>query len=188
MTQLGKPIPEEVEEMRHSLSRILSQHDIELIDAESEVTGGDFLFKIWLMIATVPLAIALVHEEMKESTKCNVFYEVGLAQAMGKESIVLKTEKAVIPSDFVRTEYITHDGNFDRRVNQYLSTFLKQGEWYELLAEQLERNPLLSLDYLRRAFLISGKESIRENVAELCETLALHERAKNSVESLLADF
>lgn len=188
MTQLGDPVPDEVLEIRQSLKSILGQYDITLIDADSEVTGGDFLFKIWRMIAAVPLAVAVVHGDMSRSTLCNVFYEVGLAQAMGKETIVVKTGKATIPSDFVRTEYIKHDGNFERRMNKYVKKFLAQGEWYEQLADYLERNPLLSLDYLRRAFLISGNDAVRGQVAEICDTLALHERAKNSVESLLAEF
>jgi hypothetical protein len=171
-----------------SLERILGRHDIELMDADSEITGGDFLFKIWLMIAAVPLAVAVIHEDMKPFTQCNVFYEVGLAQALGKESIVIKTDKAQIPSDFVRTEYIKHDGHFKRRMNSYPKNFLEQGEFYEFLADNLENDPLLSLDYLRRASLISGDESIKEKVAEIREGLVLHERAKNSVESLLVDF
>jgi hypothetical protein len=188
MTQLGEPVLEELVEIRRSLKSILGQHKMGLIDADSEITGRDFLFKIWLMIAAVPLAVAVIHEDMKPSTQCNVFYEIGLAQAMGKESIVIKTEKAEIPSDFVRTEYIKHDGHFKRRTNSYLKNVLEQGEWYEFVAGNLERNPLLALDYLRRAFLISGDESIREKVAGICEGLALHERAKNSVESLLTEF
>ncbi|MBA3423203.1 MAG: hypothetical protein H0U04_01440 [Rubrobacter sp.] len=188
MTQLGEPVPEEVVAIRRSLKGVLNQYDIDLIDADSEITGGDFLIKIWLMLAAVPLAVAVVHEDMKPSTLSNIFYEIGLAQALGKESIVIKTDKATIPSDFIRTEYIKHDGNFERRMHQYINKFLRQGEWYELLADNLERNPLLSLDYLRRAFLITGEESLKENVTEICETLALHERARNSVESLLARF
>jgi len=188
MTQLGEPVPEEVVAIRRSLKGVLNQYDIDLIDADSEITGGDFLIKIWSMLAAVPLAVAVVHEDMKPSTLSNIFYEIGLAQALGKESIVIKTDKATIPSDFIRTEYIKHDGNFERRMHQYINKFLRQGEWYELLADNLERNPLLSLDYLRRAFLITGEESLKENVTEICETLALHERARNSVESLLARF
>ncbi len=188
MTQLGEPIPEEVLEIRRSLEQILREHDIDLIDADSEVTGGDFLLKIWYMIATVPLAVAILHEDMKLSTQCNVFYEVGMAHAMGKESIIVKTKEAEMPSDFTRTEYIQHDGNYERRVNQYLKKYFRQGEWYEFLAHQLENDPLLSLDYLRRAYLISENEAIRDKVAEIAETLALHERARNSVESLLTDF
>lgn len=188
MTQLGEPIPPEVGAARQKLKNALDDHGIELIDADSEVTGGDFLFKIWQMIVAVPLAVAIVHEEMPVTTQCNVFYEIGLAHALGKESIVIKTPKAQIPSDFVRTEYIRYDSRFEQKMTKYLEKFLKQGEWYELVAEQVERNPLLAIDYLRRAFLISGNDRIKEEVANIRETLSLHERAKNSVETLLTEF
>jgi hypothetical protein len=188
MTQLGDPVPPEVDSIREKLKSALEEHDVALIDADSEVTGGDFLFKIWQMIVAVPLAVAVVHEEMPTTTQCNVFYEVGLAHALGKESIVIKTPKARIPSDFVRTEYIKYDPNFEQRMKKYLDNFFKQGEWYELVAEQVERNPLLAIDYLRRAFLISGDTRIKAEVANIRGTLSLHERAKNSVEILLAEF
>lgn len=188
MTQLGDPIPPEVDVIRKRLKSALDEYAVKLIDADSEVTGGDFLFKIWQMIVAVPLAVAIVHEDMPATTQCNVFYEIGLAHALGKESIVIKTPKAKIPSDFVRTEYIRHDSHFEQRMHKYLANFFKQGEWYELVAEQVERNPLLAIDYLRRAYLISGDSQIKEEVANLRETLSLHERAKNSVETLLAEF
>ncbi|MBA2692675.1 MAG: hypothetical protein H0U65_09305 [Rubrobacter sp.] len=167
MTQLGDPVPPEVDSIREKLKSALEEHDVALIDADSEVTGGDFLFKIWQMIVAVPLAVAVVHEEMPTTTQCNVFYEVGLAHALGKESIVIKTPKARIPSDFVRTEYIKYDPNFEQRMKKYLDNFFKQGEWYELVAEQVERNPLLAIDYLRRAFLISGDTRIKAEVANI---------------------
>lgn len=188
MTQLGDPVPPEVDSIREKLKSALEEYDVTLIDADSEVTGGDFLSKIWQMIVAVPLAVAIVHEEMPVTTQCNVFYEVGLAHALGKESIVIKTPKAKIPSDFVRTEYIRYDPNFEQRMKKYLDNFFKQGEWYELVAEQVERNPLLAIDYLRRAYLISGDSRIKDEVANIRETLSLHERAKNSVETLLVEF
>lgn len=188
MTQLGDPVPPEVGAIREKLKDALDEYDVNLIDADSEVTGGDFLFKIWQMIVAVPLAVAIVHEEMPATTQCNVFYEVGLAHALGKESIVIKTPKAQIPSDFVRTEYIKYDSRFKQRMDKYLENFFKQGEWYELVAEQVERNPLLAIDYLRRAYLISGNNRIKQEVANIRETLSLHERARNSVETLLAEF
>lgn len=188
MTQLGDPVPPEVVAVREKLKNALDEYDVELIDADSEVTGGDFLFKIWQMIVAVPLAVAIVHEEMPVTTRCNVFYEVGLAHALGKESVVIKAPEARIPSDFVRTEYIKYDSRFELKISKYLENFFKQGEWYELVAEQVERNPLLAIDYLRRAYLISGDDRIKEEVANIRETLSLHERARNSVEALLAEF
>src|SRR5215211_3503591 len=92
MTQLGGDIPDEVDDIRSALRRILETHNIELIDANSRITGRDFLFKIWNMIVAVPLAVAIVHEEMPVKTLHNVFYEIGIAQALGKETVVIKSK------------------------------------------------------------------------------------------------
>lgn len=188
MTQLGEPVPEEVVNIRQDLKRALELHSVALIDANSEITGKDFLLKIWSMIVAVPLAIAIVHKEMPTTTQCNVFYEIGVAQALGKETIVIKAKGAKVPSDFVRTEYIEYDENFDNKANKYLMSFFERAEYYGTVADQLEKNPLASIDYLRRAYLITGDEAHREQAKKLLETSALEGRAKNSVEMLLADF
>lgn len=188
MTQLGDPVPDEALEIRSGLNQVLEEHQIELIDANDEVTGKDFLFKIWRMVVAVPLAVAILHEDMPTTTQCNVFYEIGLAQALGKETIVLKTKEAKVPSDFVRTEYVEHNAHFEQKMVKYIRSFFQQGEHYEFVADQVERNPLLALDYLRRAYLISGDNNIKDKAAEIHDTLALQERAKNSVETLLVAF
>lgn len=187
MTQLGRP-SDEIIEIRHRLSEILSEFDIGLIDANSTVTGKDFLFKIWKLLLAVPLGIAIIDKKMPPGTLCNIFYELGVLQAYGKESLVIKTEAATIPSDFVRTEYVNYDKNFEERLRTYLDGFLKQADYYETMAGQVEKNPLLSVDFLRRAYLISGKKELRAKVQELMSAVALIDRARNSVETLLANF
>jgi hypothetical protein len=187
MTQLGSP-SDEVLEIRQRLVEILSEFDIKLIDANSKVTGKDFLFKIWTLLLAVPLGVAVIDEKMRPSTLCNIFYELGVLQAYGKESLVIKTEAATIPSDFVRTEYVKYDKNFEERMRKFLDSFLKQADYYETMADQVEKNPLLSVDYLRRAYLISGKEELRAKVQDLMSAVALIDRARNSVETLLANF
>ncbi len=87
MTQLGGKIPPEVDNIRRDLGHVLATRDFKLIDANSTITGRDFLAKIWHMIVAVPLAVAVVHKEMKQKTLWNVYYEVGVAQALGKETI-----------------------------------------------------------------------------------------------------
>ncbi len=63
-----------------------------------------------------------------------------------------------------------------------------QASYYETLADQLERNPLLSVDYLRRAYLISGEDSLRAKVQKIMDQTAMDGRERNSVEMLLARF
>src|SRR4029077_1838330 len=99
----------EVLRIRHSLTQILKSYGIEVIDAGSAVTGKDFLLKIWSLILTVPLRSASISEGMRTDTLSNIFYELGALQAYGKETLIIKTEAATIPSDFVRTEYVQYD-------------------------------------------------------------------------------
>ena len=53
------------------------------------------------------------------------------------------------------------------------------------MANQLEKNPLLSIDYLRRAYLISGDEAHKKKIQMFSDALDLAARAKNSVERLV---
>ena len=112
MTKLGKPIPKEIKNMRRTVAKYLKNHGFEIIDASSKVTGRDFLLKIFGLILSVPLGIALISENLESTTIANIFYEIGLLQALGKETLIIKTKESNIPSDFVRTEYIEYDNKF----------------------------------------------------------------------------
>jgi len=82
-----------------------------VIDASTQITGRDFLLKIWKQIAAAPLAIGVCHENIPITTQSNIYYELGVAQALGKETIIVKSPKADIPSDFVRTEYLEYNSD-----------------------------------------------------------------------------
>lgn len=188
MTQLGKPVPPAVTRIRKRLKKYLADNSIKEIDAGSIITGKDFLNKIGGLVLSVPLGIAIIDDTMSPNTRCNVFYEIGLMHAMGKETVVIKTEQSEVPSDFIRTEYIKFDSEFGRNINKYFKTFLDLPNYYETIADQLDRNPLLAIDYLRRAYLISGNSNLKNKALKLHREAGLEERAKNSVEQLLVDF
>jgi hypothetical protein len=188
MTKLGDPIPEEVTKIRSHLTEIFSDENITLVDANEIITGGDFLLKIWQILLGVPLGIAIISENMSHKTLSNIYYDLGLVQAYGKENIVLKTEKAEIPSDFVRTEYIEFPSDFKRKLRKYLKKISKLPKYYEKMSQLVEKNPLLAIDYLKRAWLISGDNTYKEKAREIFQEAAIEGRAKNSVEMLLVDF
>lgn len=188
MTQLGKPIPYKINEIRTELSKILNKYSIKEIDAESKITGKDFLMKIWEMIISVPLGFAIIDESMKPQTLSNIFYEIGLMHAYGKETVVIKTKNSKVPSDFVRTEYIEYGEDFKTKISSFLENFLELPEYFETASELLEKNPLLSIDYLRRAFLISGDNKYKLKAKKIFDQASITQRAKNSVEKLLVDF
>lgn len=102
--------------------------------------------------------------------------------------MIIKTPRTRVPSDLVRTEYIVFDNQFENSFSKYLDSFFSQAGHYETVADQLEKNPLLAIDYLRRAYLISGDASLREKARNEFSTAGIKERAKNSVETLLANF
>ena len=188
MTQLGGDIPEGIQIIRAAVTRICQEADYGVIDARTQVTGGDFLLKIWKLIASTPFSVAVGHEQIPSSTQLNIYYELGVAQALGKETLLVKSPGAEVPSDLVRTEYVAFDDDFDTGFRKYLNSLQERADHYELVADQLERNPVLALDYLKRAFLLTGDERFRASARALIGKEGLDARAKNSVERLAAAF
>lgn len=188
MTQLGAPVPPVVGEIRTALKEVLREQSFTLIDADSAVTGRDFLLKIWELIIAVPVGIAVVHEEMRPTTIANIFYEMGLMQAYGKETLVVKTPGTAIPSDFVRTEYVEYGDDFKPRMRRFFASLRERATYYATAAEQVDRNPLLAIDFLRRAYLLTSESGLRGRAREVFDEARIRGRASNSVESLLVSF
>lgn len=188
MTKLGQPISHEIENIKIELRKVFEKRQIEEIDAESIVTGRDFLMKIWNLIITVPLGIAIIDNNMSGQTLSNIFYEIGFMQACGKETLVIKTKDAKIPSDFIRTEYVEYGNRFENKLDKFFNTFFTLPEYYDEMAEVLENNPLLAIDYLRRAYLISGDTKYNTKANIIYNDLPTDGRAKNCVEALLVNF
>lgn len=188
MTRIGIPIPPVVDDIRVSLDGSLRKYGFSLFDASTKVTGRDFLLKIWKMIASSPLTVGIVHHEIPEATQSNIYYELGVAQALGKETLLIKTVGSKIPSDFIRTEYIEYSDGFSRKFEAYLDSIIEQAEHYELIADQLDRNPILAIDYLKRAFLISGEDRLKKKASVVVSDAGLQKRAANSVELIAAAF
>jgi len=188
MTRLGNPIPPMVEDIRVVITERCNQNNYQVIDASTRVTGRDFLLKIWRLIASTPLAVGVAHEDIPSATQANIYYELGIAQALGKETVIIKSPNANVPSDFVRTEYIKFDSSFQRQFDTYLESIIEQAEHYEIVADQLDRNPILAIDYLKRAYLITGEERLKVKAKALLDGAGLERRAANSVELLAAAF
>ena len=188
MAQLGPPIPPKLQDARSDFEQVLDRFDYKQIDADAVTTGQDFLLKIWGLTISVPVGIAFVHEGINSKTLANIFYELGMMQVYGKEILIIKVGDADIPSDFVRTEYVSYDGHFDRRISTFFSRLEERAEYYLTLADQLERNPLLAIDYVRRAYLLSGDNALITEAQRIFNEAGLADRAKNSVEQLLLSF
>lgn len=167
MTKLGTPIPNKIKTIRADIKAILRHKNIKICDANSEINGKDFMVKIWRMITATPLGIAIITENLPKETLGNIYYEIGLFHAQGKETLVVKTKKAKVPSDFVRTEYITYNSHFKSQLSKFITSFLKLSNHYTFMAKQLRSDPFLEIDYLKRAYLISGNNDIKTDIRRL---------------------
>ncbi len=188
MTRLGNPVPNMVGEIRQAIEECCPDFEYGVIDAQAKVTGRDFLLKIWKLIVSTPLAVGVLHEDIPADTQANIFYEIGVAQALGKETVIIKSPGAKIPSDFVRSEYVTFDENFRMNFCAFLESADEQADYYETMGDQLERNPLLAIDYYKRAYLIKGDDSLKNKAISVLGSAGLEQRATNSVELLAASF
>ena len=171
MTKLGKPIPKEIINMRRTVVKYLKNHKFEIIDASSIVTGRDFLVKIFEMILSVPLGIALISKKFNSKTIANIFYEIGLLQALGKETLIIKIEGSNIPSDFIRTEYIEYNNKIKEKISEYLKTYFELAEHYELLGCELIKNPITSIDYLKRSYLMTSESNTKDKINKIISSL-----------------
>jgi len=188
MTRLGRPVPVMVKAIRADITACCKKADYRVIDAATRITGRDFLIKIWKQIASSPLGVGVVHEDIPPTTQANIYYELGIAQALGKETVIVKSPKAKVPSDFIRTEYIEFNSRFKSNFSRYLNGLSTQAAHYELVADQLDRNPILAIDYLKRAYLITGDKKFRAKAKTILKEAGIENRAKNSVELLAAAF
>jgi len=185
MTKLGAPVPQEVSNIRRTLGRYAKEVDLTLIDAGTEITGRDFLAKIWEMLISVPLGVAVISGDLTPSTMSNIFYEIGILQALGKETLVVKTKDCHVPSDFVRTEYIEYDRGFGKKIGKFFRRLFEQATYYRKVAQGLRTSPLLAVDYLRRAYLITGDESIRSEIRRIHEESSLDPHSTQVIDQFL---
>jgi hypothetical protein len=162
ITQLGGKVSPQIRSIRKVLDKELSLRKIRLIDASSLVTGKDFMDKIWKQILSVPIGIAILCNDMNKTTIGNIFYELGLFDSLGKETLVIKTQDFNIPSDFIRTEYISYGRGWASKLNQFLNNVFEREGFYYLMSDLTKNDPVLSFDYIRRAYLISGEKKYKD--------------------------
>ena len=187
MTQLAGPTPTELLEISTALKDQLASIEFNWIDATSLLTGKDFLDKIWKIILGVPLGIALVTPYMSEKTIANIFYELGIMDALGKETLIIKSKTYKIPSDFKRTEYLNYDKTFKSRFKQFAKNLQEREQHYWLMSEILEADPVLSIDYIKRAYLLNPKNVYKEEAKKILykNIHAIDEQSKMHIKNFI---
>ena len=94
--------------------------------------------------------------------------------AYGKETVVVRIGNVELPSDLVRTEYIPYDRSFSSQLRNFIDSLSARADYYLTLANNLENNPLLAIDYLRRSYLLSGDASLKEQAKRIYNRSGLY--------------
>lgn len=79
---------------------------LECVRGDSPVRVGDLMQTVWDAILTAGLIVAEV-----SALNANVFYELGLAHALGKDTFILKQKGSTVPADFGGAHYYEYDPN-----------------------------------------------------------------------------
>jgi len=165
MTKLGKKRAKIIDEIMEEMDEILNEHKFTKLTADDLITGNDYMQKINKLIHESAIGIAIVDSSFECRTLCNIFYECGLMDSIGKETIIIKTEKTEIPSDFVRTEYIEYSPNtFKNKLRSYFKVLSSQAEYYDKVSDNTQKNPIYSIDYTKRAYMLSNSSQIYDKL------------------------
>lgn len=79
---------------------------LECYRGDASVRVGDLTQNIWNELLKAGLVIADV-----SALNANVFYELGLAHALGKDTFILKNKESKVPADFGGAHYYEYDGD-----------------------------------------------------------------------------
>jgi len=110
-------------------------------------------------------------------------------QALGKETIIIRTADVKIPSDFIRTEYILFEPDnrkkFSTDVKMFIKSLDEQEEHYSQLADTLAANPIYSADYLMRSYLIRPQKKTKNKLKAIVNQNSLPSFVKERIKQLL---
>lgn len=175
MLQLGEGKSQLEAEMDTVVTNVLNQRNFNAIRATSQRSQKDYLVKIIQLIRGCGFGTAIFSEYTPAPTLANIFFEIALCNLLGKPVILVKSEDAKSPSDFVRTEWVTYSGGKKSLLkNDFfdsVSSILDLAKYYETLgdlamdAEDIDLE--LAFERFRQSYLIDGRAKVRRKIKSL---------------------
>lgn len=139
----------------------------------------DYLEKIIQIIRGCGFGIAIFSENTPAPTLANIFFEIGLCGVLGKPVILVKSERAKPPSDFVRTEWITfkigEHKRFRKDLDQSIQSVRDLATYYEELGDLAfdaeDADLELAFERYRQAILIADRQVVRNKINRILTAL-----------------
>lgn len=154
---------------------VLNKRKLTPLRATTERGQKDYLDKIIRLIRGCGFGVVIFSEKTPAPTLANIFFEVALCNLFGKPVIIVKSEAAKAPSDFVRTEWVSYRGGKKSQLksdfSKSVSAVLKFAKYYEQLgdialdAEDVDLE--LAFERYRQSYLIDGRTSVRSKLRRL---------------------
>ncbi len=162
-------------EMQRVAREELAAQGFAVLVASEVPQSSDFLHKIISLIQSCGFGLAIFSDATPARTVGNIFFEYGYCLALGKPTqLVFGGDHNSVPSDFVRTEWRQHDGDFERlrgSLREIVQGFANYADFVFELARAAEEaeEPDFALAYerFRRSYLIDGHERSSDGVRRI---------------------
>lgn len=175
MLHLGEGVSRLESEMGKIVDGVLRQRKFQALRATTEPGQKDYLVKIIQLIRGCGFGTAIFSEFTPAPTLANIFFEVALCNLLGKPVVLVKSQEAKSPSDFVRTEWVTYRPRKQVQLRQdysdSVSSILQLAQYYDTLGDlAVEAEDIdieLAFERYRQAYLIAGNGRVRDKILRL---------------------
>lgn len=182
---------EKFREIENTIVKTLKEKDYQVILAKDIKQSRNLLCKICQTIRSTPIGIIVYTEDTPKRSLPNIFYELGLITAFGKEPILIKSKKAKIPSDLHGLEWI----EFERldELAENLSMTIDHLE--EIANYYLDRAYICeeagdtynAVIFFERSYLLNPKKEILHELDKIREELKKEKEGDSTLSRRLID-
>lgn len=179
MRQIGDP-PAIDNAMAALVTGSCAIRGITTIDAGASTGSKDYLERIIGLIRGTAVTIAIFSHETRPTALANIALELGFAAMFGKPIMIVKSRKAVAPSDLKRTDWIEFEENeeaiFEQKIGLGLDELDSIADYQELLLDTSldapEMDCAVALERAIKAFLLCGEGRLLDKAVLIRERLA----------------
>lgn len=134
----------------------------------------DFLEKIVQLIRGCGFGVAIFSQYTDAKSLANIFFEVGLCNMLGKPVVIVKSQDAQAPSDFVRTEWVSYRDDEKELSNDFsksLDALIDLSDFFEKLGDLAYEAEIqdfeLAYERYKQAVLLNGESKVRKKINTL---------------------
>ncbi|MDG6249835.1 hypothetical protein [Methanocalculus sp.] len=151
--------------LRVKIDEVFNSFGYSVIDAMSIFESGDNYCKICKLILSSAFGIAVITKDTKERSLKNIYLEIGLMIAYGKEVIIITNDRQSLASDLLgkgNLEYLDFI-DMQKKLKSWLENFYKESSYYTDIAEIYfqDSDYEYSFEFYKKAIMYGDDTAIR---------------------------